>query len=70
MFFIAIPLIIQVVIGPLYNRVMNQKKSKWQKFKEAVVLTLGGAPYLYRNVELDTLLHLNKTSNAYYQDVP
>ena len=69
-FFIAIPLIIQVIIGPLYNRVTNQHKSKLQKFKEAVILTFGGAPYLYRNVDQDTLLHLNKTTNAYYQDMP
>ena len=69
-FFIAIPLLIQVIIGPVHDKYMKLEKSSWQQFKEAVALTFGFAPYIHRNLDEDYLLHMNKTANAYYQDVP
>jgi hypothetical protein len=69
-FFIAIPLIMQIIIEPVSNRVMKVKKSRWELFKDGVLLTFGGAPYVHRNIEESHLLHMNKTANAYYQDVP
>ena len=35
-----------------------------------MALTFGFAPYIHRNLDEDYLLHMNKTANAYYQDVP
>lgn len=49
--FILLPILINITIGPLYDKYKKIKRNKLKKFKTGVMLTFGLAPLVYKDID-------------------